>query len=402
MIRAKITKRVAEGLKPGEWAWDTTLPGFGARCRESGRRYYVVKYGTGTRGLSKWITIGEHGGPWVRQGRPVTLTAELAREEAFRLLGEKAAGNDPAVTRDAHKAVSTVAALAVRYLEESVVPFKKPRTASEYRRLLSKVILPRIGRVRLDQLRAHDVAAMHHALRKTPREANHAMAVLSAMWSWGESIGLRPKDTNPVRGLPRFRESKRERFLAPSELARLAAALHEAQAAQPFAVAAIRLLLFTGCRLSEILSLKWEMVNLAGRTVRLPDSKTGAKTVMLNAPARLLLSELPKISGNPHVFPGRKTAGHFVGLNHVWARVRSAALLPGVRLHDLRHSFASVAVGAGASMPLIGGLLGHADVRTTARYAHLSDNSLQEAAERVGDHIATAMKAAGASGGRSE
>jgi integrase len=404
-MRRRLTKRVVEALKPGVVAWDTGLAGFGvrARMRKAGgvARVYLVKYGTGQRGRSRWLTIGEHGGPWVIDGRPVTLTVDLARIEALRLLGEKARGADPASKRDRDRRISTVDALAARYVDEFVLPFKKPRTAGEYQRLLKKQILPPLGRLRLDQIQPADIATLHHGLRRTPREANHALAVIGSMFGWAETIGLRPRGSNPVRGLPRFRETKRERFLSPAELARLAKALRGAEKSQPIAVAAVRLLLFTGARVSEILTLRRDNVNLQAGTARLADSKTGAKTIQLNAPAREVLASLPKIAGNAYVLPGRRAGKHFVGLNHVWAGtpaktgIRATALLPDVRLHDLRHSFASVAVSGGTSLPLIGGLLGHADQRTTARYAHLSANPLKAAAERIGERLTRAMAAGG-------
>jgi integrase len=389
----RITKLVVEALKAGSAAWDSALSGFGVRARESGACFYVVKYGTGRRGRARWLTIGRHGGPWVdRTGRACTLTADLARDEALRLLGEKAAGHDPAAKRDATRSIPTLGEFADRYLAEYAAHHKKPRSVNEDRANLGRVILPALGRLRLDHITRADVVRFHLGRKSTPTNANRCLALLSHMFSMAERWGLRPDGTNPARNVERFKEVRRQRFLAPAELGRLASALTETEADQPFAVAAVRLLILTGARVSEILTLRWEHVDLDAGLLRLPDSKTGARAVRLNAPSAALLSALPRFSGNPYVVAGRKAGAHFVGLGHVWKRIRALAGLGDVRLHDLRHSFASVAVAAGASLPLIGGLLGHASPATTQRYAHAGDDPLRAMAERAGETIARAMK----------
>jgi len=212
------------------------------------------------------------------------------------------------------------------------------------------------------------------------------------MCTIAERWGLRPDGSNPCRHVSKFRETRRERFLSEAELGRLALALTAAEPDNPFAVAAIRLALFVGARRNEVLTLKWENVDMERGVLDLDDSKTGAKPIILNAPARQLLARLPRISGNPHVFPGRKAGAHLVNVNKLWVLIRKSAGLEDVRLHDLRHSFASILVSGGASLPLIGGLLGHTNVKTTQKYAHLSDDPLRAASERAGEAIAAAMR----------
>ncbi|MGH7539983.1 MAG: tyrosine-type recombinase/integrase [Gemmatimonadota bacterium] len=286
----------------------------------------------------------------------------------------------------------TLAEFSVRYLDEHAVPHKKARTVLEDRRNLKKHILPALGRVRIDQLTRADVLRFHNARRAHGTLANRLLALLSHMCTMAEKWALRPDGSNPCRHVPKFKESKRQRFLSEAEIGRLAVALTNAEKENGFAVAAIRLALFVGARRNEVLTLRWEDVHLARGVLELPDSKTGAKPVYLNAPAKQLLSRLPRVSGNAHVFPGRIDGAHLVNIDKLWRSIRDEAEIPDVRLHDLRHSFASVLVSGGASLSLIGGLLGHTKPSTTQRYAHLSSDPLKAAAERAGEVITAAMK----------
>jgi integrase len=229
-------------------------------------------------------------------------------------------------------------------------------------------------------------------MRERPTAANRVLALLSKMMNLAERWGLRPDGSNPCRHVERYRETKRERYLSEAELARLGAALAAAEqtgAEEPEVVAALRLLVFTGCRMGEILGLCWECVDFERRCLNLPDSKTGAKTVPLNVPALEVLAGLERRS--EYVIPGRDPRHALVNLSKPWDRIRVAAKLEGVRIHDLRHSFAAVAAGSGHSLLIIGGLLGHKQAQTTRRYAHLSDDPLRAASEAVGGRIAAAL-----------
>ncbi len=230
-------------------------------------------------------------------------------------------------------------------------------------------------------------------MRGIPGGANRTLALLSKMFNLAELWGLRPDGTNPCRHVERYRERKIQRFLSDEELARLGNALERAERddlASCSAIAAIRLLIYTGCRSSEILGLRWEHIDQQRNLLRLPDSKTGARIVPLNAPALAVLSQLER-NGFPWVLPGRRPRSHLVNLSKPWDSIRKLARLHGLRLHDLRHSFASVGASSGLGLPMIGKLLGHTQAATTQRYAHLADGPLRKASEAIAAHLENAM-----------
>jgi integrase len=295
----------------------------------------------------------------------------------------------------------TVADLVSRFVAGHVATKTKPRTRIEYGYLLDTYVLPAIGRLRVREVTRKHVTDLHHSLRDKPYAANRTLAVLSKMFNLAEKWGERPDGSNPCRHVDRYGERKRERFLSAVELARLGEVLTTAEqdrSVSPFAIAAIRLLVLTGARRNEILTLKWEHVDFERACLRLPDSKTGQKTVHLNAPALQLLAELPRLADCPYVIVSALSGAHLVSLEQPWRRVRARAGLDGVRLHDLRHSFASVAAGAGLGLPIIGALLGHTQAQTTARYAHLAADTMKQANDVIGARLADAMSGGGQGG----
>jgi len=375
-----ITLSVIKAMQPGSREWDQgtgAVSGFHARRQKGDAITYMLKYHVG--GRARWHTIGRHGPPW---------TPDTARKEARRLLGLVAGGGDPAGVKAAVKAAPTLADLAARFLAEHAEAKRKASTTKEYRRLIENLILPALGKHKVAEVTRADVARFHHSRRGTPIEANRALALLSTLFNWAERVGERPDGSNPCRHVERFPQRPRERFLSADELARLGEAL-AAWEGSPIAVAAIKLLVFTGARLGEILGLEWDWVNMERGEARLPDSKTGAKTLHLPAPALEVLVGLPRIEGVPYVL-GAKRGTTFV--EEPWRRIRGAARLDDVRLHDLRHSFASVAVAGGMGLPIIGKMLGHTQAQTTQRYAHLASDPVKAAAATVAGKIAKAMQ----------
>lgn len=381
--RGRITKRTVDALKPGQITWDTDVKGFGARCQRSAK-VYVLK--TRVNGRQRWLSIGRHGSPW---------TVETARREAQRLLGAVAGGKDPASTRDAAKEIPTLSILAGMFLREHAEAKRKASTAKGYRDYFDRLILPELGQVRVADITRADIARLHHSLKQTPYQANRVLAVLSKAFSWAEQHGYRPEGANLCRNVEKYRENKREKFLSEEELGRLGdtlSAIEREDSESPFVIAAIRLLIFTGARRNEILEMRWENVDFDRAVLRLLDSKTGAKHIFLSAPALEVLSQLPRLEGNPHVICGHKVGSRLINLRKPWQRVLARAGLGTVRLHDLRHSFASVGVAGGLSMPMMGKLLGHTKIATTERYAHLAADPIRAANEAIGERIAAVMK----------
>ena len=386
--RIKLTKRTIDRLESDgreRFYWDTELPGFGLRIRASGRKYFIVQFRA--KGRERRMTLGRHG----------TVTVDAARRRAIAHIAEARNGVDPAAERDAARSRVTMGALAERFLEEHVANHCKASTARDYRRSIRLYVAPRFAKRDVADIERRDIAALHHDMRATPYQANRTLAVLSKMFNLAELWGLRPDGSNPCLHVKRYREEARERFLAQDEFARLGHvldAIDEDGSETRSAVTAIRLLMLTGCRLSEIQTLRWEHVDLEAGELHLPDTKTGSRIVPLAPAAVRVLASLPRDSDNPWVIAGKKAGSHLTDLQHPWRRIRALAGLDGVRIHDLRHSFASRAVALGESLPMIGKLLGHTQVQTTARYAHLARDTVKASASRVGDSIGEALASA--------
>ena len=377
----KITKRMVDQIKPDgadTFYWDADLPGFGVRVRGSGRKYYIVQYRAD--GRVRRITLGRHG----------AVSAETARRRAMAAISEAKGGVDPAAARDERRKAVTMKQLGKRFLEEYVPNHCKPSTAYEYGRSVKFFIDPRIGRRKVRDIKRSDIAELHHELRETPYQANRTLGVLSKMFNQAEVWGLRRDGSNPCLHVKRYKEEKRERFLNAEEFSRLGQVLdeilHDGSETRS-AVVAFRLLMLTGCRLSEIQKLQWEHVDLEAGELHLPDTKTGGRAVPLAPSAVRLLQSLPRDENNPWVIAGKKPGSHLTDLQHPWRRVRARADLHDVRIHDLRHSFASRALALGEGLPMIGKLLGHTQVQTTARYAHLARDTVKASAARIGDSI---------------
>jgi site-specific recombinase XerD len=386
MAKIKITKRTVEALKitsKDYIAFDTDLPGFGVRVMPSGKRFFLVQYRR--HGRTRRVMIGQFG----------IVTAELARREATIKLGSvRGADGDPAALRDAGRQSTTMKELGERFLTQYVPVRCKPSTQAEYRRSVELFLDPFFAKQRVRSVTAADVAELHGSLSHIPYQANRTLGVLSKMMNLAETWGIRDKHTNPCEDIERYPEPKRERFLSPKELQRLGQALTTAEVSETeskYAVAAFRILLLTGCRLSEIQTLEWRYVDLEQKELRLPDSKTGAKTVHLGEAVVALLEALPRVTGNPYVIVGKKEKAHLTDLQHPWRRIRKIAGLSDVRIHDLRHTFASGGLLVGEGLAMIGKLLGHTQVQTTARYAHLASDPVKQAATKISDRLALAL-----------
>lgn len=377
--RGKITIEAVNGLKPGEYLLDTIAHGFGVRRQEAGRHYFLRKM---VRGRRHFVTIGEHGAGW---------TPEAARREAQRLyLAIRAGEFDPGAERTKRRQMPTLGA----YLEEHIASnpaHNKPATLAAKKASFQHVWGTDLAKRPVDEVVESDIAALHRRMKDLPFAANRLVNYLAAVFAEAERQKLRKPGTNPCAGQRLFRERQRERFLSTTERELFMAALRAAienGSAPPQAIGCLLLLAATGARKSEILKLEWSDVDLERRMIALADSKTGKKSIFLSGFAVEILQNLPRIDGNPYVIVGERAGGHFVGLQKVWQRLRKAAGLADVRIHDLRHDFASMAAASGASLLEIGALIGHRKVSTTARYAHLAADPLRELNERVGTKIA--------------
>ena len=386
----RLTKRLVDQATPGEKTkvlWDSDIKGFGCKVTPAGRKAYFLYYRT-EDGQQRRPTIGRHG----------DITCEEARKKAKKWHGQVANGGDPSGTRQRAKQASTIKELCDRYLVEHAEIHNKPSTVKQACRIVEKKIKPKLGRRKVEAVTRQDVMNFHNAMARTPREANHALSILSKIMSLAEAWGLRPGGSNPCKHVIRFHENKRERFLSDSELQRLGQVLADVDRTRTEAwqtVAAARLLILTGCRLSEVCELSWDQINTETGVIRLLDTKTGERTVYMTAPVAEVLGQLPRDDDSPWVLPAitdPTRALPIPTMDHAWRRIKQLAGIPDVRMHDLRHSHASVAASAGLSLPLIGKLLGHQTPTTTARYAHLADHPVRRAAEAVSGSIAAVMR----------
>lgn len=427
MASHKLTQSFVDRVKPSArdtFYWHTARVQRGARLglkvTPAGKKVFVVQYRPlgGRRDTARRLALA-------------ATDLRGAEREARRLFAQDL---DPARARREERLAETVQEAIPQFLRE-LEGKQKPRTIYETTRILGGdvadvthegYVRDVLGAVRVQDVTPTMVAALHRRIwngddEKRPVMANRVLAALSGFFTWCERRGLRPRGSNPARGVPRYRETPRERFLTGEELARLSAALRLAETdgllpaarlrkstpnatqrkhrprsadtprrADPTAVAAIRFLIFSGMREQEALSLRWDALDLSRALVTLADSKTGRSTRPLGAPALRVLAALPR--DGAYVFPGAVDGQPRKEIKRTWYAVREAAQLDGLRLHDLRHTVASVAASGGATLPMVAALLGHKDLKSTQRYAHLFDEAKQQAADRTAGDIEAAMQ----------
>ena len=367
--------------------WDDSLSGFGVKCLTTGKKRYFVKYrvGGGRSARQRWLMLGTHG----------QLTPDQARKLALAALAAVAAGNDPQEEKLQVRRGDKVRDLWLRF-EEEHLPSRKPRTQDEYRSQWERVLAPSLGHLQCKSVSRDDVNKLHKSLRRSPYYANRVLALLSRLMSLAEIWGMRPQGSNPCKAISRFKEVARTRYLGRDEISRLADALRDLEAKQlitPNASNAIKLLLLTGARLSEVLCAKWEWIDTEQSVLLLPDSKGGARPIFLSEAAIGVLDAQRGLGfESPFIFPGTGAEGHMVNLRKPWVRACTAAGIEGVRLHDLRHTAASIAVGQGSSLAIIGRFLGHTQAQTTLRYAHVDLDPAMRAANAVGSYVSEAFE----------
>ena len=403
---AKLTKRAVDAAAPEAARYaihDTEISGFKLFVHPSGKKVFHLRYrvGGGRGATIREPKIGDMG----------MVTPDQARKIAGDWLAEVRLGGDPGGVRQAKRDAPRMNDLFERYLTDHARPHKKASSVKDDERQIRENLGPALGKMKVAEVKRVDIIDYHKSRAATPYAANRALALLSKAFNLAELWGWREDGSNPCRLVRKYAEVKRKRFLSPAEMAALGAAFAQAEqdgfialppregvraarkvvSVLPAAIAVIRLLILTGARKSEILNLQWDWVDMEGGRLSLPDSKTGEKTIPLGAAALAVLQAIPRVEGNPHVIVGGKEGAALVNPDAPWRAIREAAGLDDVRIHDLRHSFASVGAAGGFSLPIIGAILGHTQAATTHRYAHLSDDPLKAAATTIGDRISAAM-----------
>ncbi|MGP0093333.1 MAG: tyrosine-type recombinase/integrase [Xanthobacteraceae bacterium] len=409
----KLTKRFVESLKPAakdQVIFDAEIAGFGVRVVPSGMRSYLVQYRNAS-GRSRRLTIGKHG----------KVTADGARKDALRIFDAVRSGKDPVAERRAYIDAPIVNDLLDRYVAEHVEKRNRPRTREEVKRLVERHIRPQLGRHKVAAVTRQDVAKMHRMLEATPRQANFVLAVCSKAFSLAELWAMRPEGSNPCTRIERNREHARERFLSAEELERLGDALRRAETeGLPWKVnerkpkakhlpkpenrrtlyprvntAAVELLLYTGCRLSEVLNLRWDQVTFADCKITLDETKAGRRQVVaMNAPAQRVLTALFKAKRSSWVLPSTSDAQRPLSkaaIEAAWQKIRTAAGIEDVRLHDLRHTVGTYAGQSGANAFLVRDLLRHKSIAMTGRYVNQADDPVRTLSDQVGERIAAGL-----------
>lgn len=396
-----LTKRTVDAAKPKAedyLLWDDTIPGFGLRVYPTGRRLYLIQYRT-PAGRTRRLKIGPHG----------AITPEQARKRAKELLGQVHQGGDPAETKRRERRAGTVRELCDRYFAEAT-SHKKETTLYTDRGRIKRHVLPLIGNRAVTSIRKADIQRLlvEIASGKTATDvktkkrgraivrggkgaATRTIGLLGAIFQFAVDQGL--IDHNPVRGVSRYADKRMQRFLSAEEISRLGHAIQTAAlaGAHPSGILAIRLLLLTGLRRSEVMNLRWSEVDWPRKQLNLGDSKTGARIVHLGDTALDVLRAAREFDCGTFVFSGTDGERPYGGLPKLWDKIRQLAELDDVRLHDLRHTFASVSAEAGYSLLMISRLLGHGDTSSASRYAHLAENPVQSAANAVSSAIASAL-----------
>ncbi len=392
-MKAKITKRLVDdaqavGGKP-LFVFDSDLAGFVLKVTPTGRKTYQLRFRMGGRTTPlKTYTIGKHG----------PLAPDQARGIAEGLIGDISRKIDPATAKARKQAedrgVPTVETLSAEFLDIHGKTKLKPRTLEEYGRAFRTYINPKIGSMKVRDVAHGDVERLHHAMRTMPTSANRTVAALSKFLSWAIRGGYRPDRDNPCRGLEKFKEQARKRYLSPAEIAAVGEAIRSCEQAgiiTPWHAGLFRCLLLTGMRRDELRKLEWGWVDLERNVFALPDSKVGRRDIPIAAPVLQVLADLPRVDGNPHVFCGAKAGQPIINIAKAWKRVLKAAGIAHARPHDLRHTAASVGVTSGASLVLVGAVLGHRNSKTTERYSHLSDDPVRATSEAIAQRIWAAM-----------
>jgi len=393
-MAVKLTKSFIDKISSSNrdaFYFDSDVKGFGLKQSVGGKKSYIVQYRF--NGRKRRFNIGQHGSPWTPEG---------AKREAKRLLGLVANGTDPAELKAKIKNDLTLGDLCDLYLKEGCT-IKSPNTVATDTGRINRHIKPLLGNRKIGSVTRSMVERLmidvangktkadvktgkrgRAIVRGGPGTASKCVALLSTIFNFAIKRGL--MEGNPATGIEKYKDKKRERYLTPSEFKALGETLVSASHHNPYAIAAIKVLMLTGLRKNEVINMRWDDLQVELGVILIPESKTGKKFVPFTQPVTTILNSLPRIEGCDFIFPGVDNKP-YQGLPKVWAKIRKQVHLEDVRLHDLRHSFASVGAMGGESLYILGKLLGHADQSTTQRYAHIGNNPLAKAAEEIASQI---------------
>lgn len=412
---AKLTKRMIDSIAPGPESlkvWDDELSGFGVRVQPSGVKTYILNYRT-KAGRQRQSTIGRHG----------ALTVAEARSRAQAMLASIADGKDPQGDLSALRKSDTVNQFLDRHLAEHVAKQNGLRMQASVKDAFDRLARPNIGALKLESVTRRDIQKMHAGLHQTPVMANMLLAYLSTAFNKAEMEGLRPENTNPCKGVQRYKTQTRERFLTAEEFRKLGAALELAggdglpwpapsggvankhlpkgeNRRTPLSsgtLAVIRLLIYTGARRGEIIELEWSHVDFENGALALPGRKgKGRKSHPVSEIALAILREIPRVQGSPWVFPRPGDATRHLSpevIENGWQRLRAHAGIVDVRLHDLRHTVATIASRSGANAFIVRDMLRHATTAMTSRYANFDAAPVRATMNSVAASISAGMAA---------
>lgn len=418
--KQKLSKGTVSKARPEKSRYvifDTEITGFGLRVYPSGQMSWIFEYKEGEggrRASTKRFTLGKAAIPGSTAD---VMKPHEARQKAGELRAYVRLGQDPQEAKKRGREAIKVGELIDEYIDNHVSHKLTPNTAEQYRSILDRFVRPDLGARKAIDVTRSDIAALHRKMKPIPYQANKMLAVVAALYSWAAietNHGIQP-DQKPAMGIKRYEEAKRQRILQRNELVRLGEAILEAERdglpynidprkktkhapkgkitkISPHVAGALRLLIFTGARLREILHLEWSQVNPERGLLLLPRSKTGQKEILLNAPAIAVLNSLEKVRVGKYVIAGDSQDKPRSDLKRPWAMVVKRAGIEDIRIHDLRHNFAIFGAGSGLGLPVIGKLLGHSTPETTQRYAKVAKDPAQAANERIGADLAAAIK----------
>lgn len=378
--KVKITKRVVDGAKPMDKRYliqDSEIPGFALKVEISGQKIYIFDYrrGSGRSAKKRRLTIGKHG----------SITPDQAREAAIDA-SIKVRNNEDPQSEKTQKSLY-FEDIFEKYLDDYVAPNNKSSTHKDKKAYFENYFKQYFKNLEIDKVTKRDILSFQNSYRSTPYLANRMLACLSHFFNFCEDWDYIDKGDNPCRRVKRFKETARERYLSEKEVKRLLDTLNKIDEDE-YVIALFKLIIFTGARLGEILTAKWEYFDKKKKYLDLPDSKTGAKKIYLNDVAIQIIADIKKVPKNPYIIISKKTKNtHLSRPKTQWARICKEAKIKDCTIHDLRHAFASFGVMAGLSLEEIGQLLGHKSTQTTKRYAHLIDTHRNEIAEKISSKI---------------